>query len=140
MEVLTNGRTASSGEVITVVFRGRPDTRSFGAATAGYSTTNATIFLSDGAMLNLTVSVYGDRNKHAYGNKIEPDVMTDDALSEAVPPPYVLRFRGNGSGRLSNLLSCREMRNVASQLWKQTRTLTIPSTRNLTIGGVHRYS
>ncbi|WP_116124354.1 S41 family peptidase [Lewinella sp. IMCC34183] len=81
--VLTDGRTGSSGEVVTVAFRGRPDTRSFGAATAGFSTTNTTIFLSDGALLNLTVSVYGDRNKRAYGDKIVPDVVTDDALTAA---------------------------------------------------------
>ncbi|WP_116105142.1 S41 family peptidase [Lewinella sp. IMCC34191] len=81
--VLTDGRTGSSGEVVTVSFRGRPDTRSFGTATAGYSTTNFTHYMSDGALLNLTVSVYGDRKKHAYGKEIVPDVVTEDPLAEA---------------------------------------------------------
>ena len=70
--VLTDEKTASSGEVLAVSFRGRPRTRSFGTPTAGYSTTNSTLFLSDGAMLMLTVSVYGDRDKQAYGGKLDP--------------------------------------------------------------------
>ncbi|PPK86569.1 peptidase S41-like protein [Neolewinella xylanilytica] len=82
--VLTDGRTASSGEVLAVSFRGRPRTRTFGTPTAGYSTTNSTIFLSDGAMLQLTVSVYGDRNKQAYGEKLIPDVVSQDPLTDAV--------------------------------------------------------
>ncbi|WP_116105615.1 S41 family peptidase [Lewinella sp. IMCC34191] len=82
--VLTDERTASSGEVLAVSFRGRPRTRTFGTPTAGYSTTNSTIFLSDGAMLQLTVSVYGDRNKQAYGDELIPDVVSKDPLTDAV--------------------------------------------------------
>jgi len=36
--VLTGPRTASSGEAVTIAFRGRPRTRSFGLPTAGLST------------------------------------------------------------------------------------------------------
>ena len=82
--VLTDERTASSGEVVAVSFRGRPRTRTFGTPTAGYSTTNSTHFMSDGAMLMLTVSVYGDRNKRAYGGKLDPDVVSEDPLPDAV--------------------------------------------------------
>ena len=38
--VLTSPRTASSGEAVTISFRGRPNTRSFGQPTAGLSTAN----------------------------------------------------------------------------------------------------
>lgn len=72
--VLTDAQTMSSGEVVAVAFRGRPNTRSFGQPTGGYSTTNTNFNLSDGAMVLLTVSVYGDREKNVYGEQIMPDV------------------------------------------------------------------
>ena len=53
--VLTDGATASSGEAVAVAFRGRPDARSFGAATAGVPTGNHGYPLDDGAILLLTV-------------------------------------------------------------------------------------
>ncbi|WP_137914803.1 S41 family peptidase [Rudaea sp. 3F27F6] len=71
--VLTGPQTASSGEVVAVAFRGRPNTRSFGAATAGLSTGNRTFSLGDGSMLALTTVVDMDRDGHVYGGKIEPD-------------------------------------------------------------------
>jgi hypothetical protein len=80
--VLTGPMTASSGEVTTVAFRGRPNTRSFGQPTGGYSTTNANFYLSDGVMMLLTISVYGDRNKNAYGDRISPDVMVEGKEGE----------------------------------------------------------
>ena len=36
--VLTDGGVASSGEATVIAFRGRPDSRSFGAPTCGVST------------------------------------------------------------------------------------------------------
>lgn len=71
--VLTGERTGSSGEVTTIAFRGHPRARSFGQATAGYSTTNSNIMMPDGGMLLLTTSVYGDRNKVTYGAEVIPD-------------------------------------------------------------------
>ena len=41
--VLTSRQTASSGEAIVVAFRGRANTRFFGAATRGLPTANASI-------------------------------------------------------------------------------------------------
>lgn len=82
--VLTGPRTMSSGEVTAVAFRGLENARSFGAPTGGYSTTNTSIALSDGGLVLLTISVYGDRNKNGYGDKIEPDVLAEDALAAAV--------------------------------------------------------
>lgn len=76
--VLTGPKTGSSGEVTTIAFRGKPSARSFGAPTAGYSTTNTSINMSDGAMLLLTISIYGDRNKTAYGETVQPDVVVEN--------------------------------------------------------------
>lgn len=71
--VLTGPRTASSGEAVTISFRGRPRTRSFGLPTAGLSTANQNFMLPDSSMILLTVSVEADRTGKRYGEKIEPD-------------------------------------------------------------------
>jgi hypothetical protein len=71
--VLLGPHTASSGEVVAVAFRGRPDTRSFGQPTAGLSTANAGYRLPDGSELFVTTSVDVDRTGHAYGGAIVPD-------------------------------------------------------------------
>ena len=78
--VLTGRRTASSGEAIVTAFRSRPATRSFGEETAGLSTANASISLSDGAMMILTTSVFADRTGTTYGQSIEPDERVDNPL------------------------------------------------------------
>jgi carboxyl-terminal processing protease len=71
--VLTDNLVASSGEVVVVSFRGRPNTRSFGSGTCGLSTVNTGYRLSDGATLQLTTGTQADRNRTAYGNSIAPD-------------------------------------------------------------------
>lgn len=82
--VLTSGETASAGEVVAVAFRAMDNVRSFGEPTRGYSTTNTNVILSDEAVVILTVSVYADRDKQAYGEEIVPDVVTEDGVGEAV--------------------------------------------------------
>jgi carboxyl-terminal processing protease len=75
--VLTGPRTASSGEAVTIAFRGRPRTRSFGLPTAGLSTANGTFPLPDGAAIFLTTAVEADRTGRRFGDKIEPDQRVD---------------------------------------------------------------
>lgn len=71
--VLTDGRTASSGEALAVAFRARRDARSFGEPTWGLSTANAPFLLSDGAVIVLTVSSMVDRSGTIYGQELLPD-------------------------------------------------------------------
>lgn len=71
--VLTDGRTASSGEAITVAFRGRPGARSFGAPTNGLPTANSAHALSDGAVIWLMVALDMDRTGLQYVDPISPD-------------------------------------------------------------------
>lgn len=73
--VLTHGYTASSGEIIAVSFIGRPNTKSFGKPTRGLSTGNRGFPLSDGALLQLTTTIYADRAGKLYGKKIKPDIL-----------------------------------------------------------------
>ncbi|MFI8166039.1 hypothetical protein ACIGAN_06725 [Streptomyces sp. NPDC085931] len=58
---------------MTVAFRGRPDTRSFGEATTGLPTGNVRHRLSDGAILNLTEVKDADRTGRTYDSPIPPD-------------------------------------------------------------------
>lgn len=81
--VLHGSRTASSGEAVTIAFRGRPHTRSFGQPTAGLSNANSMFPLPDGSMLNLTVALDADRNGVTYGGRVPPDVALDVPPSEA---------------------------------------------------------
>lgn len=77
--VITSEETASSGEAVVVAFRGSPNTKSFGQPTYGVSTANNPFHLSDGAVINLTVSVFADRTDRRYGSKIRPDyILTGD--------------------------------------------------------------
>lgn len=77
--VITGPRTASSGEIVAIAFRGRSHTRSFGQPTAGLTTGNAIFKLSDGSSIALTVSVDADRTGRVYGGKLDPDEVLDDA-------------------------------------------------------------
>jgi hypothetical protein len=84
--VLLGPHTASSGEVVAVAFRGRPDTRSFGQPTAGLSTGNAGFRLPDGSELFVTTSVDTDRTGHVYGERLVPDqVMPNGATAKGDP-------------------------------------------------------
>ena len=93
--VLTGIYNGSAGEAIVVAFRGRPNTRSFGLYTAGNSTSNALVPLSDGAVIALTVAVYADRTGQTYGDRIYPDELVDDVrkftflMDEAIPQPAI---------------------------------------------------
>ena len=74
--VLLNSAVASSGEAIAVSFIGRKNTKSFGSATAGLSTSNQSFTLSDNAILYLTTAFFADRNKNIYGSTLNPDVTS----------------------------------------------------------------
>lgn len=93
--VLTGIHTGSSGEAIVVSFRGRPNTRSFGLYTAGFSTGNQGFALSDRAVVNLTTVVFADRTGQTYGDRIHPDEIVDDVrqftflMDEAIPQPAI---------------------------------------------------
>lgn len=84
--VLTDTLTASSGEALTVAFKGREKTKSFGYKTYGVPTSNQKFQLSDGSNMLITVAVFADRNKKRYSDSIEPDNVVDPekALQEAI--------------------------------------------------------
>jgi len=85
--VLLGPRTASAGEAIAVSFVGRQNTRSFGQRTAGLTTANKPIFLSDGSAIALASATLADRTGQTFASSVLPD--------ESVPA-------GNSSNSLSD--------------------------------------
>lgn len=82
VSILTGPSTCSSGEAIAIVFRERPNTRSFGKATAGLSTGTMEIELSDGAWMILAHNTFADRTGHPYGSKVIPDEIVHQSSGE----------------------------------------------------------
>ncbi len=80
--VLTSSSTCSSGEAIAIAFRERPNTRSFGGATAGLSTGTREIELSDGAWMILAINTFADHTGQVYGSKVVPDEIVRQSRGE----------------------------------------------------------
>ena len=86
--VLTDTLTASSGEAITVAFKARKHTRSFGAGTCGVSTGRERFYLSDGSEMLLSTTVFADRRLVRYGHSIAPD----EPLKSSIVVPRAIRW------------------------------------------------
>ena len=83
--ILTDDMTASSGEALTLCFRGLERTRTFGAPTAGYTSVNMLYNMYDGAQMYLTVAFDKARTGEIFKEtSIEPDVATDSHLEAAL--------------------------------------------------------
>src|SRR5690606_17036883 len=83
LAVLLGPRTSSSGEMTAMAFVGRKNSRSFGATTAGFTTANVTVPMSDGAILAITTSYARDRTGHEYIGAMVPDEPVDAEQAEA---------------------------------------------------------
>jgi len=88
--VLFDRGTASSGEAVAIAFIARPDTRSFGAPSYGFTTANDGFRMPDGANLVLTVGVNADREGTPYPTALVPDERVEpwpEGEIPANPPP-----------------------------------------------------
>jgi C-terminal processing protease CtpA/Prc len=74
--VLIGPSTSSAGEYTAMSFRGRANTRFFGAPTSGYITANQPVPLSDGAVIIMTTAWGSDRTGRKYVDRMEPDEVT----------------------------------------------------------------
>lgn len=77
--LVIDSRTASSGEILALAFKGQKNVRSFGQPTAGASSANKSIRLSNGGLLALTTARILDRTGTAHAGPVLPDVVTDQA-------------------------------------------------------------
>jgi len=83
--ILTDDMTESSGEALTLCFRGLENVKTFGAPTAGYTSVNMLYSLYDGAQMYLTVAFDKARTGEIFKEtSIEPDVATDSPLEAAL--------------------------------------------------------
>lgn len=92
--VLTSRYTVSSGEVMAVAFKGRPNTRFFGEPTAGFTTETDWTPLPAGVILSIATSYFADREGRLYKDSIPVDVQApfvpdaepeqDEALKKAL--------------------------------------------------------
>lgn len=89
--VLVGPSTASSGEVTTLAFVGRPDTRLFGERTAGRTTSIVGHALFDGSHIGLAVAAMTDRTGATHLPGIDPDeaVPTDWATFGTPDDPVI---------------------------------------------------
>lgn len=76
--VLIGPQTASSGEMTTVSFIGKSNTKLFGQPTAGLTSANQGYKLSDHSTLYLAASTVSDRNNKKYLQNILPNVICED--------------------------------------------------------------
>jgi C-terminal processing protease CtpA/Prc len=75
--VLIGEKTSSSGEMTTISFIGKNNTKLFGQPSGGYTTANQGFKLSDGSYLYLATSYVADRNAKKYLSKIIPDITVE---------------------------------------------------------------
>ena len=81
--VLIDSRTASSGEMVAISFKGRSNAKLFGQPSAGYTTGNGTYKLSDGSLLLLATGYMADKNQNKYLPNVTPDVVVEYSPTDA---------------------------------------------------------
>jgi carboxyl-terminal processing protease len=83
--VITGTSTASAAEAVTIAFRGRPYSRSFGLMTRGLPTANSAYEMTDGGTVVLTTAWEADRAGTVYRDRIDPDeVIVGGTPNEAL--------------------------------------------------------
>lgn len=91
LAVLQGPMTTSAGELLLISLTSRPNTRTFGAPTAGKASGNVAVWLPNGGTLALTTVLAVDRSGKIWDGPIPPDeavattsnATTDDAEVEA---------------------------------------------------------
>lgn len=83
--ILINNKTASSGEITALSFKGNKKVKYFGENSAGYTSSNTSIKLYDDAIMNLTTHKIKDNTGHKYeNNPIQPDSKTKEPKQDAM--------------------------------------------------------
>lgn len=72
--VLTSRWTASSGEIVATTLKGRPNTKFFGEATAGYATNVGWEIIDDKIIVAISTGIFADRKGVVYNKNIPVDV------------------------------------------------------------------
>jgi hypothetical protein len=75
--------SASSGEIVPIMFHGQANVRLFGQPTSGHSTANVMRELPNGGFVAVTTGTTLDRDGMMFGGTVEPDVRGDDGVADA---------------------------------------------------------
>ena len=81
--VLTNENSASAAEGLATLLAGEANTRSFGQPSAGLTTGDRLILLSDDAGLNLSVPYLATKEGEVFTGRIPVDVVVEPGAGEA---------------------------------------------------------
>lgn len=86
--ILIGPYTTSAGEMLALTFKGLSNVAYFGHETSGKTTGIDFIYLSDGAILLLTSSVFVDRTGQVYGGSFQPDIPLEGIYKypKTIPP------------------------------------------------------
>ncbi|MDR2235800.1 MAG: S41 family peptidase [Chryseobacterium sp.] len=84
--VLIGPNTASSGEIAAISFIGKPNAKTFGQPSAGYTSGNRLFVLKDRRNLLLATSYEMDRTGKEYIENIQPDVMIQPSENKDSDP------------------------------------------------------
>ena len=82
--VLTSVHTASSGEALAVMFKGRANTRFFGGKTLGMITVTDWTVLDSATALTISVGYYADRTGRVYDEFVDVDETIAFAPTETL--------------------------------------------------------
>lgn len=80
--VLLSRYTISSGELVAVAFKERPNTLFIGESTAGYTTANGWDPVSDELIMVISQAVYVDRTNNRYDDRVGVDVEIEFVPTE----------------------------------------------------------
>ncbi len=81
--VIVGAKTASSGEIVPILFDGQPHVRSFGQRTAGIATANTTYHLPNGGKAMITTAVTLNRHGKVFDRYLVPDTISKEPLAAA---------------------------------------------------------
>ena len=81
--LILSNRTASSGEIVALGFRGQENVRTFGEVTAGQTTANWSTTLDNGGRLALASAHIADRTESIQRGPLHPDVRSESARLDA---------------------------------------------------------
>lgn len=81
--IVVGPKSASSGEIVPIMFHGQSNVVLFGRPTSGHSTSNSTFPLPNRGFVNITTATTLDRNKVIFGGPVAPDHLSDQPVIDA---------------------------------------------------------
>lgn len=81
--LIVGAKTASSGEIVPIMFDSQPNVRSFGQRTAGIASANTSYRLPNGGKVMITTAVTLNRQGKVFDRYMVPDTISKEPLAAA---------------------------------------------------------